>query len=102
MKDPAKVNYAETALTCSCKCGSLDVEYWKGDDGIVLSYNIPGFYAFQETFWKRLKTNASLIWSILVGKRYRLYELALDSKSEVENFKYFVSKIDTSKLPYED
>jgi hypothetical protein len=28
--------------------------------------------------------------------------LALDSKSEVENFKYFVSKIDTSKLPYED
>jgi hypothetical protein len=102
MKNPVNENFEETTLSCSCKCGSLDVEYWKDEDGIILSYNIPAFYAFQETFWNRFKTNAGLIWSILVGKRYRLYELALDTKSEVEKFKAFVAEIDTSKLPYED
>jgi hypothetical protein len=74
MKNPVTENFEETSLTCSCKCGSLDVEYWNDGDGIVLSYNIPAFYAFQETFWKRFKINGDLIWSILTGKRYRSEE----------------------------
>jgi hypothetical protein len=102
MKNPVNVGYHETNLKCSCGCGSLDIEYWDDDDGIMLSYNVPAFYAFQEKGWNLFKSNLKLIWSIVVGKRYRLYELALDTKSELESFKSFVAQIDTSKLTYED
>lgn len=104
MKNPVDIKKFD--LECSCGCGSLRVEYFDDDDEdnnmLFLSYNIPAFYAYQNNSWDRFKKAFEIIWTILRGKEYILYEVTMDTKSEVEKFKKFVSDIPTSRLIYEE
>ena len=56
------------------------------DDGVAyISYNLPAFYAYQPKFWHWLK----LLWSILTGKGFHLFEVVLEPKEWQE----FVGKM---------
>ena len=64
-------------VECDCGCGEFVVmpPYDKDDDSFILSYNIPAFYAYQFN-WESLK----IIWTILRGRQYSLYELVVRRK----------------------
>jgi hypothetical protein len=84
---------ARTHLECSCGCGVLIIEQDLPSGDVFLSYNIPAFYAYQDNVFTRLKKNWSLIWSILTGKRYELYELIIIDNNKLQEFKSFVGSM---------
>ena len=100
MKNPAQMN--KILLECGCGCGFLQLgQFTFTDDELYLDYNIRAFDAYQNGAWDRFKRALSIIWTILRGKEYTLYEIVLDTKSEVRAFKNFVANIDETKLIYD-
>lgn len=73
-------------LKCNDGCGEIQID--RLDDMYFLSYNIPAFYAYQN----RWKNRIEMIWSILTGKEYTLYEVAV-SKEEYQKFKELVAEL---------
>jgi len=89
-------------LDCSCGCSSLNISYWEpfdDDDGIIfLSHHIDSFYALQRTFLDSLKERLKILWTVVIlGREHVLYEISLESKEKIAEFKEFVSKIDEER-----
>lgn len=76
---------------CSCACGELQFTQWK-DDGIVfISYNIPAFNAYQRGTWGNIASAIKIIWNVLLGREYRLYEIVIEDNETLRRFKEFVA-----------
>jgi len=99
VNDPARMN--KVLLECGCGCGFLQLGQFDDGEELYLDYNIPAFNAYQNGMWDRFKRASSIIWTILRGKEYTLFEIVLDTKSDVHAFKNFVSQIDETKLIYD-
>lgn len=99
--NPISHNRFEHKLECGCGCSLLEINYWDGEDELVvfLSYYVRAFdsNSIKEKLLNRLK----LAWSVIGGNEYLLYEIDLNSKSEINKFKEFVAKIDESKAFYD-
>ena len=78
---------------CSCGCGELVFSQWKNDGIAFISYNIPAFYAYQRNLWEVIKHRTKIIWSILGGKEYSLYEIVIEDNETLKRFKKFVSEM---------
>lgn len=72
-------------LKCNDGCGEIEIN--NIDDWYYLSYNLPAFYAYQGHWKSRLK----MIWSILTGKSYTLYEVIVP-KEKYDEFKKLVAE----------
>jgi hypothetical protein len=72
----------EFYVSCLCGCGLLKFDYDE-DIGLDLSYNIPAFYAFQEIPWNRFKRIVKMVWYIIRGKEFYLYDILLENKERV-------------------
>lgn len=80
-------------IDCDCGCGAIEVEKFD-DDAICISYMVPAFYAWQGGRWKE---RFRLIWSILRGKDYRLYE-AVSTGSRFDEFKQWVVDLQPTRI----
>ncbi len=69
MEESEKV--VDMKFTCDCLCSSLIIEMDK-DNAYFIYHTYPGGMTFKE----RVK----LIWSIIRGKEYLLYDLILNKK----------------------
>jgi len=90
-----KQDIASFDLPCDCGCSILQLtvdkdeeEYAEGNFSI---YEL-GFYTHQSPFWSDFKKNVKLIWYILRGRRFCLYEVVIPAK-KMEEFKEFVANI---------
>ena len=102
MKSPTEKGIHTMDLKCSCGCSSLEVDYWDDDDGFIfLSHKISSWRALQGSFLTRLKDRLKILWSIAIGKEYYFYEIVLDSREKVVEFKNFVAKIDENRATYD-
>ena len=102
MENPVNVNRHEMFLECDCGCSFLKIDYWEDDGNVIISHNVPSWYALQTNTWDRFKKAVEIIWYIIRGKEYRFYEICLNTKSKIKEFKEFVKNIDESKLIYDD
>jgi hypothetical protein len=78
---------------CSCGCGELVFSQWKDDGMAFISYHIPAFYAYQRNLWTTIKHRAKIIWNILRGKEFYLYEIVIEDNETLKRFKKFVSEM---------
>lgn len=82
----------DVKVSCSCGCGMVSISQWYYDgkpEGVDLTYYI---MARRGTF--NLLNRLKLIWYILIGKEYIVYDLALTSKEEIVKFKEAVASLD--------
>jgi hypothetical protein len=96
-----KVNQID--VKCACGCSTLEITQWYEKDKAqevwisnkmrsINAYYHPGFYRFLE----RIK----LIWAIIRGKEYYFYELDLNKKQQIVDFKNAVAKLDENIEEY--
>jgi len=90
-------------IECSCGCSSLAIEQRQGEDGpeeIYISHKISSFYALQKPGKTKFKEALKIIWCILRGKEYYLYEIVLNSKDQISNFKKTIAQLDENIIEY--
>jgi hypothetical protein len=80
-------------IECECGCGMLKAEQFKDDGYTILSYYIHAFGVHQETVWDKFKRRMQMVWDILRGKEYRLYEIVISSNEDLNRFKFFVNQM---------
>ncbi len=76
-----------TAIFKNYHCASDDIDEW------YISFFGNLFYEGQSTWWTRLKYRLELIWAIIRGKEYRLFDMVVSDK----NMKEFVRKYQSHK-----
>lgn len=89
----------ETTVRCHCGCGEIQFTQWKDERYGYMSYNLPAFYAYQRPFWSRFKEGLQIIWCVLTGKQYRLFEVTLfdEDNEQIRKFKEFANNIEEIK-----
>lgn len=102
MTSPLLYNRKEFIVNCECGHGLLKINYYDGEDekdtDVSIEYYVRAFDS--NNILEILKNRIKLIWNILIGKEYLLYDIFLESKSEIIKFKEFVASIDESKATY--
>jgi hypothetical protein len=95
-------NFKEEKIHVDCNdaCGSLliqqesyDAVSHKGWGSVYVNYMINSFYAKQDNPWYKFKEKIKLLWTILCGKEYTLYEVILMSGKNISDFKQAVSTL---------
>lgn len=81
----------EFQLKCNDFCGIIDVSHDEWDGYAIMSYYELGFYAYQAPWMATMRENLQLIWNILRGKRYCLYQVIIP-KERWEEFKKFIAE----------
>jgi len=69
-------------ISCSCGCSILEFKQedksWGG--GITLSHYVSSFQSEQKGLWNTIVDRSKMIWLILTGKKYSLYDIVLTKK----------------------
>jgi hypothetical protein len=90
-------------VECSCGCSTLEITQWyEGDvpESVWISHKMRSFDAYYHSGWERFKEGAKLIWAIIRGKEYYFYELDLNKKQQIIDFKNAVAKLDENIEEY--
>lgn len=77
-------------LECQCGCGELRFSQYKNENSVSISYHIPTWYANEFSGWKKAW---KIIWNVLRGKQYYLYEILIDDNKKLKEFKEFVANM---------
>lgn len=80
-------------IECDCTCGIFKVQQFKHDGYTILSYYVFAFSAYQDNLWKKTRRRLEMIWSIITGKEYQLYEVIISSNEDLNRFKEFVANM---------
>lgn len=91
-------------INCSCGCSSLAIEQWQGENGpeeIFIAHKISSFYALQQPGWTKFKEMIKAIWCFLRGKEYYFFELVLNTKKQIIDFKKAVAQLEENIVGYE-
>lgn len=75
-------------VECDCGCSILSFESEVFDEQIgeeiYIYHHIPSYYANQNPIWNRLREVVKMIWYILRGKDYNLYEIILTGNNVIK------------------
>jgi hypothetical protein len=96
-----KVNQIE--VKCGCGCSTLEITQWYENnvpESVWISHKIRSSTAYYYPGWNRFKEKIKLIWCILRGKEYYFYELDLNKKQQIIDFKNAVAKLDENIEEY--
>lgn len=75
----------ELFLPCSCGgCGIVGLSYdvsdkADGDEYMYLSY-YPNAWYERQSIWRRIWKTIKMIWFILIGKEYLMFDIVLENK----------------------
>jgi len=81
-----------TKILVQCDCGVEIIEIEKFDDCYILSVLYSAFYIKQDKLVSSLKNKLKMIWSILRGKEYRLFEIIL-TRENINELKKAIGKL---------
>lgn len=89
-KESGIKDLGEYRIKCSCGCGSIVLtgEEDNGHKFYYMSYELSAFYAYQGHFKDALR----LIWNIIRGKRYGLFEVIIYPQ-EFEELRQSINKM---------
>jgi hypothetical protein len=73
---------------CSCGCTELRFEQWKDDGLAFISLMVPAQHGGHYT---SLKTTIKIIWNLIRGKQYCLYDIVIEDNDTLRRFKKFVA-----------
>ena len=76
-------------VDCSCGCSKLEFKELHGDH--YLSAYYATFYSKQDGIWSRFKERVKMLWFILLGKDFHLYEMVI-YKDQWQQFKKFIQE----------
>lgn len=77
-----------------CKCGcdnGIILRFDKDEEDLFISLVSDNFYLQQKNKMS-IKEKAKRIWYIIMGREYSYFDILID-KSEIEDFKDFVTKL---------
>jgi hypothetical protein len=73
-------------VSCNDGCKMIKFEYSKEDNWLAIEAYISYFYAKQDGIWSTIKNRLKMIYYILTGKEFLLYDIILLG-NEIEDFK---------------
>jgi hypothetical protein len=73
----------EIIVPCDCGCSILTFE--KDEDSIIVSHYGSSWYSKQDTFWSNFKESVKMIWMIVRGKKFHLYDIII-ANDDIEKF----------------
>ena len=96
-------NVNQIEVKCACGCNTLEITQWyeKGKPQEVwISNKMLSIDAYYHPGYYRLLERIKLIWAIIRGKEYYFYELDLNKKQQIVDFKNAVAKLDENIEEY--
>lgn len=77
-------------VECDCGCSVISLQVFdEKDETFVMSHFYSSFYSKQEDTWEILKRKAQMIWFIITGKEFRLYDVILSKENALQIKKFF-------------
>jgi hypothetical protein len=79
-------------MVCHDFCGAIVItQYGDYDNEIYgsMGYYMSGWYSEQHGFFDHFKENVKMIWAILRGKKYYMYDVIFNKK-QWEDFQKFI------------
>lgn len=64
-------------IFCECDCGCATLQISKFDDNISIDCKESFFYSKQRGIFETIKERLKMIWCIIIGKEYRLWDITL-------------------------
>lgn len=64
-------------IFCECDCGCATLQISKFDDNICIECKESFFYSKQNGIFKTIKERLKMIWCIITGKEYRLWDITI-------------------------
>lgn len=80
-------------IPCDCDCSILEISRFRDEPELYISLYVSGYYTYQNMLWKNLIENIKLIWNIITGKRYCLYEVVV-GQSKVKELKDYLFSLE--------
>jgi len=59
---------------------------------VIISHNVPSFYAYQQPIRKYFKRMFEMIWCAITGKEFSFFEVVIDT-DKLAKFKKFVASL---------
>ena len=90
-------------VSCSCGCSLMRVSQYKSKKGfeeVYIESFIPSFYALQTPGWNKFKNALKMIWCILRGKEYWLFEIVVNQKESIIALKKAVASLEENIVEY--
>ena len=88
---------SEINLSCSCGCSKLEISQWfdgNSPEEVTLVQYFSTRNIYYKHVWSNVTEKLKLIWYILSGKNYCVFDLVLQDKEEIKAFKEAVAKLD--------
>jgi len=70
-------------VPCDCGCSILSIDTDE-DNYVIISHFYTSWYEKQNTIRDEIITRLKMIWFILIGKRYSLYDIVLEKEHFIE------------------
>jgi hypothetical protein len=86
-------------LSCACKCSKLEISQYFEDNKpqeVTFIQYVSTHNMYYRHIWPNIKNKFKLIWYILSGQQYCVFDLVLQNKEEIKAFKEAVAKLDES------
>ena len=97
-----KKNKLLVPCECAGTCSSLVIEYWDDlhpeERAVSISHLSSSWNSLQGNSWNKFTKTMKMILLLLRGKEYYFYEIYIEDKAKMEEFKAFVANIDTSGM----
>ena len=96
-----KDNTFDTA--CSCGCSFMRVSQWEDDEGfeeVSIGTFIPKFSSLNKSGWYKFTEALKMIWCIVRGKEYYLFDIVLNTKDQISAFKKAVASLNENVIDY--
>jgi len=84
-------------VDCGCGCTMIQISQWQEKEEVgevYISQYIPSFRALYQPGWNKFKDAVKMIWYIIRGKEYLLYDVALTNSWQIKEFKDAVAELD--------
>ena len=84
-------------VDCGCGCSSIEISQWRDREGyaeVFISHKIQSWTSHQSPWWYHFKDCVKIIWNVIRGKEYYFYEVVLDNKKQISDFKKAVAELD--------
>lgn len=64
-------------IFCECDCGCATLQISRFEDDVTIDCKESFFYSKQDGIFKTIKERIKMIWCIITGKEYRLWDITL-------------------------
>ena len=90
-------------IGCACGCSLMRISQYEDKEGfeeVYIEQFIPNFYALQKPGWNKFKNALKMIWCIIRGKEYTLFDIVITDKKSIVALKKYVAQLEENIFEY--